>query len=657
MVVQPINQVKIFYSCNHEDHALKKLFAKHLSSLYRHPNITIDTDLDIQAGVEWKRKSKELLDAADIILLLISADFMASDYHHETMTHALEKQRMGTAWVIPILLRPCAWEETPLGKLPPLPTNRWPVTQWENQDAAWRDVIREIEKVVTQMIQLIVAKNTPPPAAPHLVEHFSQPEQPVDELYEESVRAQERGQIKIAFQGYQQIVSSRNTSANQITYAKNKLQELREPYIALFIREARTHAQAGRWHDIETIMTELQQLQPPPSRQELKALHELYIALFIREARIHAQAGRWHETKAALTKLQQLQPPPSTRELKVLRKLYIAKLVEEAGKYCQSGDWDAEINVWQELLQFNPTEGELRGQPIFVASTGRSMNEREAKHTCIEIRISIAEQNKQHSELYKRARQAIARGEKAVARDHLQSLWDFAPYYGDPAQIAHQTGIASSRNCEERSKRLEAMLYKITFFMLTLGAIIAIFTFILSKGNASEVYFQITVIALPLLSAIISATTAYYKTAGAAGVGIPVIEGLTTALAQLILPSSFIIGCILAGWAFIVIITGYHDFSGVVTLAAILGGSLALSLILFLSGKILGASSLGAGIEIGTGIAGIGLLLYLGAPIPVLAMDGVAVIISLSTIASVISASRSWREPWRGVLASNQLDW
>ena len=153
MGIQSIQPIKIFYCYAHEDDALREQLARHLSPLRRLRDITGWFDHDIQAGADWKREREAQMDAASIILLLISADFMASDYCYTVeMRRALERHRTGTACVIPILLRPVEWEKTSLGGLSPLPSNKRPVTQWADQDEAWLNVVQGISEVVRKLL-------------------------------------------------------------------------------------------------------------------------------------------------------------------------------------------------------------------------------------------------------------------------------------------------------------------------------------------------------------------------------------------------------------------------------------------------------------------------------------------------------------------------
>ena len=106
-------------------------------------------DQRIEAGTEWKDKIDENLERADIILLLISADFMASDYCYEKeMKCALKRHEKGEARVIPIILRTHNWTKAPFAKLQALPRDAKAITSWSDRDAAWTNVSEGIERVV-----------------------------------------------------------------------------------------------------------------------------------------------------------------------------------------------------------------------------------------------------------------------------------------------------------------------------------------------------------------------------------------------------------------------------------------------------------------------------------------------------------------------------
>src|SRR5262249_20062797 len=109
-------------------------------------------DREIEAGSEWEIEINENLQNADIILLLISSDFIASYYswHHE-ISVALERDRIGEVRVIPIIVRDVNWSTAPFAKLQFLPENGLPVTNWPNRDSAWRNVSEGIEKIIEEI--------------------------------------------------------------------------------------------------------------------------------------------------------------------------------------------------------------------------------------------------------------------------------------------------------------------------------------------------------------------------------------------------------------------------------------------------------------------------------------------------------------------------
>jgi internalin A len=141
--------VRLFYSYSHKDENLRNELETHLKLLQRQGLIETWHDRKIEAGDEWKRKIDENLERADIILLLISADFIASDYCYEIeLKRALERHENGEARVIPVIVRDCNWRIAPFAKLQALPKNGKAVKKWPDKDSAWRNVAEGIEKIV-----------------------------------------------------------------------------------------------------------------------------------------------------------------------------------------------------------------------------------------------------------------------------------------------------------------------------------------------------------------------------------------------------------------------------------------------------------------------------------------------------------------------------
>jgi tetratricopeptide (TPR) repeat protein len=147
-----IKGIEIFVSYAHEDEILRDQLLKQWRESERQGIVYIWHDRDISAGKEREQEIDEHLNSAQIILLLISPDFMNSDYCNSfELQHALEKHEAGTARVIPILLRPTLWEDAPFGKLQVLPKNEKPITLWTNRDLAFLEVARGIREVVDEL--------------------------------------------------------------------------------------------------------------------------------------------------------------------------------------------------------------------------------------------------------------------------------------------------------------------------------------------------------------------------------------------------------------------------------------------------------------------------------------------------------------------------
>jgi hypothetical protein len=147
-----LEPIEVFFSYSHRDELLRDELAKHLSILKRQGVITDWHDRQISVGTEWQGAIDDHLNSAQIILLLISADFLASDYCYDIeLRKALERYDRKEAHVIPIILRPVDWHDAPFGKLQALPKNAQPITIWANSDEAFLDVARGIRQTVEQL--------------------------------------------------------------------------------------------------------------------------------------------------------------------------------------------------------------------------------------------------------------------------------------------------------------------------------------------------------------------------------------------------------------------------------------------------------------------------------------------------------------------------
>ena len=146
-------RIKIFYSYSHKDERLRNKLEIHLKILKRKGLIEEWHDRKIKPGDVGESEIDSHIETADIVLLLISADFIASDYcYNKELRKALAKHKSGEAKVIPIILRPIEWHDAPFGKLQALPRDGKPVMTWKNKDEAWLDVIKGIQRTITQIV-------------------------------------------------------------------------------------------------------------------------------------------------------------------------------------------------------------------------------------------------------------------------------------------------------------------------------------------------------------------------------------------------------------------------------------------------------------------------------------------------------------------------
>jgi hypothetical protein len=143
--------VEIFYAYAHADETLRQTLEKHLAVLQHQGIICGWHDREIAAGDIRETKVKQHLNSAQVILLLISPDFLASDECYQMALHALERHAQGHTKVIPILLRPTDMSRLPFIHLSALPSNNEPVTLWTNQDAAFVDIAKGIRQTAERL--------------------------------------------------------------------------------------------------------------------------------------------------------------------------------------------------------------------------------------------------------------------------------------------------------------------------------------------------------------------------------------------------------------------------------------------------------------------------------------------------------------------------
>ena len=144
--------IDLFYSYAHEDEALRDELAGHLKIMERRGVIRPWHDRCLTPGQKWDGAIHVGLQSADLVLLLVSKDFINSDYiWGQELEIAMKRHVGGEATVVPVLLRAVDIADAPFAALQGLPTDLKPVTSWPNRDEAWTDVAKGIRKVVEQI--------------------------------------------------------------------------------------------------------------------------------------------------------------------------------------------------------------------------------------------------------------------------------------------------------------------------------------------------------------------------------------------------------------------------------------------------------------------------------------------------------------------------
>jgi DNA-binding response OmpR family regulator len=144
--------LKVFFCYSHHDERMCDRLDAQLSTLRRMGIIHSWHDKKIMAGSEWEEAIDQYLTSADLILLLISPDFINSDYcYRKEMGTALKRHSRGEARVIPVILRPADWESTPFSKLQVVPKDGKPISLWRNRDDGYLNAALAIRSVAEEL--------------------------------------------------------------------------------------------------------------------------------------------------------------------------------------------------------------------------------------------------------------------------------------------------------------------------------------------------------------------------------------------------------------------------------------------------------------------------------------------------------------------------
>lgn len=142
--------VKIFISYAREDEQFKDELEKRLVPYVRNNLIDSWNDRAILPGMEWDQEIKAQMNAADVIIFLVSSDFLASDYINDVeLVKAMQRSDKGNVKIVPVVVRPSDLSQLKITKFQALPQDGIPITKWEDTDDAWLNVINGLKKIFT----------------------------------------------------------------------------------------------------------------------------------------------------------------------------------------------------------------------------------------------------------------------------------------------------------------------------------------------------------------------------------------------------------------------------------------------------------------------------------------------------------------------------
>lgn len=143
--------IKAFISYSHFDEHFLERFVTHLAMLQRDRLINEWFDQKIMPGGGIDAEVSAHLEECELFIPLVSPDFLNSDYCYEReLSSALERHEKAELRVVPIIVQPCDWQSSPLGRLKALPKDGKPVSDWTNRNTAWLDVVQQLRRLAEE---------------------------------------------------------------------------------------------------------------------------------------------------------------------------------------------------------------------------------------------------------------------------------------------------------------------------------------------------------------------------------------------------------------------------------------------------------------------------------------------------------------------------
>lgn len=141
----PTRPARLFISYSREDQEWAVQLRKHLRVLVWTGVLEVWDDTRLEVGTEWEQTILANLNSADIIVLLVSANFFGSEYCWKNeVPVAVRRGKEKSALVVPIIVEQCAWDKSPFKDFMILPDPKDPIAKWADRNEAWTKVVRAI---------------------------------------------------------------------------------------------------------------------------------------------------------------------------------------------------------------------------------------------------------------------------------------------------------------------------------------------------------------------------------------------------------------------------------------------------------------------------------------------------------------------------------
>ena len=332
----PQKPIEVFISYSRRDEELLNELKNHITTLKHRGIITHWHDRNISAGAEWAAEIDEHLNKAEMILLLISSDFLASDYCTSIeMRRAMERHDAGEAIVIPVIMRPVDWEGVKFGKLNTLPRDGRPVTSWTDRDEAFENVAKGIRAAIDEL----------------------QKQQQLATLYN-------RAQLHMQAQAWTEalaILSQIKRLQPGYGNTEQLLQwaELECKVMQLYV-QAQQHKHVGEWPQARKVLSEIKRSYPNYRDTEYLlqwAELECKVADLYAQGRQHIQTQAWMEARNAFAEVKHAYPNYlDTEQLLQWAELEckMAGLYAQSQQHMQAREWEQALNVLSEIKRSYP---------------------------------------------------------------------------------------------------------------------------------------------------------------------------------------------------------------------------------------------------------------------------------------------------------------